>query len=123
VGIGAVLIQEGKPLAYFSEKLSDARRKYSTYDKEFFAIIRALEHWTHYLIASEFILHSDHEALKYIQGQHKLNSRHAKWVEYLQSFHFVIKHKSRKLNEGADNLSRRHLLYSNLELVYLGLNT
>jgi len=83
VGIGAVLIQEGRPLTYFSEKLSDERRKYSTYDKEFFAIIRALEHWTHYLIANEFILHSDHEALKYIQGQHKLNSQHAKWVEYL----------------------------------------
>ena len=44
VGIGAMLIQEGKPLAYFSEKLSESRRKYSTYDKEFFAIVRALEH-------------------------------------------------------------------------------
>jgi len=83
VGIGVVLTQEGRPLAFFSEKLSDARRKYSTYDKEFFAIIRALEHWTHYLIAKEFILHYDHEALKFIQGQHKLNPRHAKWVQYL----------------------------------------
>ena len=113
-GIGAVLTQEGRPLAFFSEKLSDARTKYSTYDKEFFAIIRALEHWTHYLIAKEFILHSDHEALKYIQGQHKLNPRHAKWVEYLQSFQFVIKHKSGKMNQGADALSRRHLLISQL---------
>ena len=120
VGIGAVLTQEGKPLAYFSEKLSDSRRKYSTYDKEFFAIIRALEHWTHYLIANEFILHSDHEALKYIQGQHKLNARHAKWVEFLQSFHFVIKHKSGKLNQGADALSRRHLLLFQLNSCILG---
>jgi len=47
-------------------------------------------HWSHYLVATEFILHSNHEALKYIQGQHKLNSRHAKLVEYLQSFHFTI---------------------------------
>ena len=120
VGIGAVLSQEGKPIAYFSEKLSDSRRRYSTYDKEFFAIIRALEHWTHYLIANEFILHSDHEALKYIQGQHKLNSRHAKWVEYLQSFHFVIKHKSGKLNQGADALSRRYLLLFQLGTCVLG---
>jgi len=103
-----------------SEKLSDARRKYSTYDKEFFAIIRALEHWTHYLIAKEFILHSDHEALKYIQGQYKLNPRHAKWVEYLQSFQFVIKHKSGKMNQGADALSRRHLLISELSSNVLG---
>jgi len=94
IGIGGVLVQEGRPLAFFSEKLDDAKRKYSTYDKEFYATVRCLEHWSHYLIAREFILHSDHEAPKYIQGQHKLNSRHAKWVEYLQSFHFIIRHKS-----------------------------
>jgi len=72
------------------------------------------------LIAKEFILHSDHEALKYVQGQHKLNSRHAKWVEYLQSFHLNIKHKSGKLNEGADALSRRHLLLFQLDTCVLG---
>ena len=44
VGIGAVLIQEGRPLAYFNEKLSEAKCKYSTYDKEFYDIVRALEH-------------------------------------------------------------------------------
>ena len=120
VGIGGVLTQEGRPLAFFSEKLCDSRRKYSTYDKEFYAIVRSLEHWSHYLVASEFILHSDHEALKYIQGQHKLNSRHAKWVEYLQSFHFTIKHKSGKLNKGADALSRRHLLLFQLDACILG---
>ena len=57
-------------------------------------------------MGGEFVLHSDHEALKYIQGQHKLNPRHAKWVEY----HFVIHHKAGKLNKGADALLRRHLL-------------
>ena len=71
VGIGAVLSQEKRPLAYFSEKLNEAKRKYSTYDKEFYALVRALEYWRHYLVGSEFILHSDHEALKFIQGQHK----------------------------------------------------
>ena len=94
VGIGAVLTQEKRPIAYFSEKLNDAKRKYSTYDKEFYAIVRALEHWRHYLVGGEFILHTDHQALKYIQGQHKLNPRRAKWVEFMQSFHFVIHHKA-----------------------------
>ncbi|KAJ0593138.1 putative nucleotidyltransferase, Ribonuclease H [Helianthus annuus] len=106
VGIGAVLSQLGRPIAYFSEKLNDAKRRYSTYDKEFYAIIRALDHWQHYLVSKEFILHSDHEALKYIQGQQKLQPRHAKWVEFLQAFTFIIKHKSGKLNKGADALSR-----------------
>jgi len=78
VGIGAVLSEEKRPVAFFSEKLNEAKRKYSTYDKEFYAIFRAFEHWRHYLVGTEFILHSDHEALKFIQGQHKLNPCHAK---------------------------------------------
>jgi len=45
--------------------------------------VRSLKHWNHYLVAIEFILHSNREALKYIQGQHKLNSQHAKRVEYV----------------------------------------
>jgi len=120
VGIGGILTQEGKTLAFFSEKLCDSRRKYSTYDKEFYAIVRCLEHLGHYLVATKFIPHFNHKALKYIQGQHKLNSRHAKWVEYLQSFHFVIKHKSGKLNQGADALSQRHLLLFELDTCVLG---
>ena len=72
------------------------------------------------MITKEFILHSDHEALKCIQGQHKLNSRYAKWVEYMQSFHFIIKHKFEKLNKGVDALSRRHLLLFQLDTCILG---
>ncbi|XP_074321249.1 putative mitochondrial protein AtMg00860 [Silene latifolia] len=78
VGVGAVLIQEKRPIAFFSEKLGGARLKYSTYDKEFYAIVRALDHWARYLRPKPFVLHSDHEALKHIHGQQKLNARHAK---------------------------------------------
>ena len=121
VGIGAILSQNKRPIAYFSEKLNEAKRKYSTYDKEFYAIIRALEHWRHYLISKEFILHSDHEALKYIHSQQKLQPRHAKWVEFLQSYHFTIKHKSGSQNKGADALSRRYELLATLGVKVIGM--
>ena len=78
--ISVVLSQEGKPIAFFSEKLSDARRKYSTYDREFYAIYRDLYHWSQYLLYKPFLLYFDHKTLKFINHQHKLNRRHATWI-------------------------------------------
>ena len=48
--IGGVLNQEDRPIAYFSEKLNEAKRKYSSYDKEFYAVVQALKEWRHYLM-------------------------------------------------------------------------
>ena len=123
VGIGAVLIQNKRPIAYFSEKLGGARLNYCTYDKEFYAIVRALDHWSHYLRSNHFVLHSDHESLKYINGQQKLSPRHAKWVEFLQSFNFSSKYKDGRSNVVADALSRRYALISILETRLLGFET
>ncbi|PKU71184.1 RNA-directed DNA polymerase [Dendrobium catenatum] len=120
VGIGAVLTQGGHPIAYFSEKLSDARRKYSTYDKEFYAIVRALQHWSHYLLSNEFVLFSDHEALRYLCHQKKLKARHAKWSESLSAFHYVLKHKAGHHNQVADALSRRYVLLQTLQNKVIG---
>jgi ribonuclease HI len=105
VAIGAVLSQEQRPIAYFSEKLNEAKKKYSSYDKEFYAIVQALKKWRHYLLPKEFILYSDNHALQFINNQPKLNQKHAKWVEFLQSFTFVIKHTSGKLNKVVDALA------------------
>lgn len=86
LGICGMLTQEGRPPAFFNEKLY-SRRKYSTHDKKFYTIMQFFfKQWSHYLMANKFIFHSDIDALKYIQGQQKLNSRHAKSVQYLQSF-------------------------------------
>ena len=81
--IGVVLSQEGKFVAFFSEKLNDAKRKYCVYDQEFYVIVQALKKWRHYLIPKEFVLYTDNKDLQYLGSQHKLNKRHMKWVGYL----------------------------------------
>jgi hypothetical protein len=66
LAIGAVLLQDNRLIAYFSEKLNDANKIYSTYDKEFYAIIQALKKWRHCLVPKEFVLYSDNHALQFI---------------------------------------------------------
>ena len=85
VGIGGVVIQEGHKIAFYSEKLDSSKSNYSTYDKEIYALFQTLKYWRHYLICMEFILFSDHDALKWLSSQKKVNPRHAKWIEFLQS--------------------------------------
>jgi hypothetical protein len=120
LAIGAVLSQDNRPISYFSEKLNDTNKKYSTYDKEFCAMIQALNKWRHYLIPKEFILYSDNQALQFITRQEKLNQRHAKWVEFMQNFTFVIKHIAGTANKVAYALSRRSLIVQEFQVDTLG---
>ena len=69
-----------------SEKLSGPTLNYSVYDKELYAFVRSLETWQHYLWPKKFVIHSDHESLKHLRGQLKLNRIHAKWSEFIESF-------------------------------------
>uniref|UniRef100_A0A2N9GL90 Integrase catalytic domain-containing protein n=1 Tax=Fagus sylvatica TaxID=28930 RepID=A0A2N9GL90_FAGSY len=95
IGIGAVLMQDRRPIAFFSEKLSGASLKYPTYDKELYALVRALETWQHYLWPREFVIHTDHESLKHLKGQGKEN---------------IV----------ADALSRRYVLLTSMSAKLLG---
>ena len=81
IGIGLVLIQSKQPLAYLGEKLNRPSVNYSIDNREFYVIVRALEHLNHYLKPQAFVLHLNHKALSHINGQQKLNVRHAKWVK------------------------------------------
>jgi hypothetical protein len=103
--------------------LSGPSLNYSMYDKELYALIRVLEIWQHYLWLKEFVIHSDHESLKYIRGQAKLNKHHAKWIEFIETFSYIINHKKGKENVIADTLSRRYTMFSQLDHKIFGLES
>ena len=69
---------------------------------------------------TEFILYHDNHALQFINSQPKLNQKHAKWVEFLQNFTFVIKHTSGKSNKVANALSRVNLILHEIKVSTLG---
>ncbi|KAF8116430.1 hypothetical protein N665_0018s0040 [Sinapis alba] len=120
IGIVAVLMQERIPIAYFSEKLGGSTLNYATYDKELYALVRALQTWQHYLWPKEFVIQTDHESLKYLKGQNKLNKRHTIWIEFIETFSYVIKYKQGKENIVADALSQRYVLLNTLDAKLLG---
>ena len=113
-------MQEKKPIAFFSEKLGLATLKYLTYDKELYALVRALQTCEQYLWSKEFVIHTDHGSLKHLKGQHKLNKRHAKWIEFIETFPYMIKYKKGKENIVVDALSRRYVFLTTLETKLLG---
>jgi hypothetical protein len=118
--IGAVLSQDDRPITYFNEKLNEAKFKYSTYDKEFYAVIQELKKCRHYLVPKELVLYSDNHALQFVTQQEKLNQKHAKWVEFMQNFTFVTNHISRTANKVVDALTRKCLLMQEFRVKNLG---
>lgn len=108
--IGTILSQNNKPIAYFSEKISSARMRYSTYDVKFYALVQVIKHYHDYLFHREFVLYTDHEALKHLHWQDKGSSRHDLWVAYLKSFTIVMKHKLGATYRVVDVLSYRKIL-------------
>ena len=66
------------------------------------------------------MIHTDHESLKHLRGQGKLSRRHAKWVEFLEIFPYVIRYKKRNENIVVDVLSQRYVLLSTLNAKLLG---
>ena len=68
------------------------------------------------MVPKEFVIYIDHQALRYLENQSRLNQRHMKWVEFMHSYTFVLKHRSRKSNKVADALSRRSYLLSTMTM-------
>jgi transposase InsO family protein len=109
-GCGAILVQEDRPVAYFSSKFSSAETNYTTGEQELLGLVKALQHWRCYCEGCVGLtLVTDHNPLTFFSAQPTLSRRMARWSEFLSRFHFEIKYSPGASNP-ADSLSR---LYGN----------
>ena len=119
-GLGCVLMQHGKVIAYASRQLKPHEQKYPTYDLELAAIVFALKIWRHYLYGEKCEIYTDHKSLKYIFTQNELNMRQRRWLELIKDYDCTINYHPGKANVVADALSRKerlNMLTSSEELI------
>ena len=104
--VGAVLTQDGHPVAYESTKLNTHQLNYSVHDKEMCAIMHALQRWRPFLLGRHFKVYTDHRSLVHFKTQSNLNQRQLRWQEKAADYDMEILYKPGKENVVADALSR-----------------
>ena len=107
VGLGCVLMQSRRVVAYGSRQLKNHEQNYPTHDIELAAIVFALKIWRHYLYGEQFEVYSDHKILKDIFTQRDLNMRQRGWMEFLKDYEFTLHYHPGKENVVADAPSRK----------------
>ena len=105
-GLGCVLMQRGKVIAYASRQLKPNEENYPTHDLELAAVVFALKIWRHYLYGAKCEVYTDHKSFKYIFTQKELNMRQRRWLELLKDYDLEILYHPGKANVVADALSR-----------------
>ncbi|KAJ9546504.1 hypothetical protein OSB04_019047 [Centaurea solstitialis] len=107
LGLGCVLMQDGKVIAYASRKLKVHELNYPTHDMELAAVVFALKIWRHYLYGVKCQIYTDHKSLQYLLNQKELNMRQRRWIELLSDYDCEILYHPGKGNVVADALSRK----------------
>ena len=107
--LGGVLVQEGHPVAFESQKLNAVEQRYNAHEKEMTAVIHSLETWKHYLMETRFIVVTDNVANTFFKTQKKLTAKKARWQEFLANFDFVWVHKLGRHNQVENALSRKEV--------------
>jgi hypothetical protein len=106
-GLGCVLMQEGRVVAYASRQLRKHEQNYPTHDLELAAIVHALKIWRHYMIGIKCQIFTDNKSLKYIFTQRDLNLRQRRWLELIKDYDLDIQYHPGKANVAADALSHK----------------
>ena len=106
-GLGCVLIQKGKVVAYASRQLKPHEKNYPTHDLELTAIVFALKIWRHYLYGKKCFINTDHKSLKYFPSRRELNLRQRRWMELIKDYDCVIDYHLGKANVVVNALSRK----------------
>ncbi|KAL0551642.1 hypothetical protein IC582_010731 [Cucumis melo] len=106
-GLGCVLMQQGKVVAYASRQLKSHEQNYPTHDLELAAVVFALKIWRHYLYGEKIQIFTDHKSLKYFFTQKELNMRQRRWLELVKDYDCEILYHPGKANVVADALSRK----------------
>ncbi|KAA3462203.1 reverse transcriptase [Gossypium australe] len=106
-GLGCVLMQDGKVVAYVSRQLRPHEINYPTHDLELAAVVFALKIWGHYLYREKSVIYTDHKSLKYLLTQRELNLRQRRWVELLKDYDCSKEYHPGKANMVADALSQK----------------
>ena len=109
VGLGCVLMQHGKVIAYASRQLRKHEKNYPTHDLELAVVVHALKIWRHYLYGVHVDIYTDHKSLQYIFKQKELNLRQRRWLELLKDYDVDILYHPGKANVVADALSRKSM--------------
>jgi hypothetical protein len=102
VGLGAILMQDKRPVAYYSKALGVKNLAKSAYEKELMAVVLAIQHWRPYLLGRKFIVSTDQKSLKELMQQKIVTAEQQNWAAKLLGYNFEIVYKQGKLNKGAD---------------------
>ncbi|GJR98391.1 putative reverse transcriptase domain-containing protein [Tanacetum coccineum] len=106
-GLGCVLMQRGKVIAYASRQLKIHEKNYTTHDLELGAVVFALKTWRHYLYGTKSVIYTDHKSLQHIFDQKELNMRQRRWIELFSDYECEIRYYPGKANVVADALSMK----------------
>ncbi|GJU66860.1 putative reverse transcriptase domain-containing protein [Tanacetum coccineum] len=106
-GLGCVLMQRNKVIAYASRQLKIHEKNYTTHDLELGAVVFALKFWRHYLYGTKSVIYTDHKSLQHIFDQKELNMRLRRWIELFSDYECEIRYHPGKANVVADALSRK----------------